>query len=148
MTTTITLPDHLAEQLQRRAAAVQRSVEALALSYIESGLTKEKLQLVEHPTGPLDADAELLALVARIKATPPNPARIIPAQGHLAEVLQMLEMLEVDDDYDLDAQIAALDAAEVELRAINHADNIHLPSMRSAKERPCKRLSLPLNSSR
>ena len=120
MTTTITLPDHLAEQLQRRAATAQRSVEALAIAYIESGLIEaEDGSLFEQPTGPLDEDPELLALIARIKATPPNPARIIPAQGNLAAVLAL--MAQGEPDYEL---LDALDAAELELRMINRADDI------------------------
>jgi len=123
MTTTITLPDQLASQLQRRAAAEQRSVEALAIAYIESGLTEPESPVVAASDEALANDPELLALVARIKATP-SPARSIPSQRKLAELLRSFEAMDLGDDYDLDAEIAALDAAEAELRAINRADDI------------------------
>ena len=123
MTTTITLPDQLASQLQRRAAAEQRSVEALAIAYIESGLTEPESPVVAASDEALANDPELLALVARIKATP-SPAHSIPSQRKLAELLRSFEAMDLGDDYDLDAEIAALDAAEAELRAINRADDI------------------------
>ncbi len=112
MTTTITLPDRLAEQLQQQATVRHRSVEALVIEYVEAALSDETN----------DEEESLEALVARIKAMPPNPLSIIPAQGNLAEVLQALEAME--DDVDVEAQSAALRAAEEELRAINRADDI------------------------
>jgi plasmid stability protein len=122
--TTITLPTALAEQLQRRAAAEQRTIQAVAITLLEAGLRTEATPPAPSvPTAPLD-DPELLALVARIKATPPNPANIIPAKGDLAAVLLTLEAVEPDADYDLAAEIAALQEAEAELRTINRADDI------------------------
>lgn len=122
MTTTITLPGPLAAQLQQRAAVEHRSVEALAIEYIAAGLTE-----APEPAGVPEAfepSPELLELVEQIKATPRNPASIIPAKGDLAAVLKAMEAMTPDDDYDLEEEIAALDAAEVELRAINRADDI------------------------
>ena len=112
MTTTITLPDHLVDQLQQQASIRHRSIEALVIEYVEAALNDELV----------DEDESLEALVARIKAMPPNPASIIPAQGNLAEVLRLLEADE--DNGDIEAQNAALQAAEEELRAINRADDI------------------------
>jgi hypothetical protein len=112
MTTTITLPDRLAEQLQQQATARHSSVEALVIEYVEAALGDEITEEEES----------LEALVARIKALPPNPQSIIPAQGNLAEVLRSLEAIE--DDVDIEAEGAALRAAEEELRAINRADDI------------------------
>lgn len=83
----------------------------------------EQPDLPSTPLPPLEEDPELLALIARIKATPPNPASIIPAKGNLADVLRALESVE-DPDYDLDAELAALDAAEAELRALDRANDI------------------------
>lgn len=124
MTTTITLPDYLAVQLQHRAAVEQRSLEALAIAYIETGLiTTASPPSASNPVS-LESNAELLDLVARIKAAPPNPASITPAKGQLAQVLRELEALDMGDDYDLHAEMTALDAAEAELRAINRADDL------------------------
>lgn len=122
-TTTITIPAQLAQKLQQRADAERLSPERLALAYIQAGLAEGEGQ-PEPPAEPLEPDPELLALIAQIKAMPRDPASVIPAKGNLAEVLRTLEAMEPDPDYDLDAEIAALDAAEAELRAINKADDI------------------------
>ncbi len=122
MTTTIALPERLAEQLQQRATVEHRSVESLAIECIVAGLTETDAAIADHHRQPLD-DPELLTLVARIKAMPPNPASIIPARGNLADVLRMMEAIE-DETYDVAAEIAALQAAEQELRDINRADDI------------------------
>lgn len=70
------------------------------------------------PFSPTDEDPELLALVARIRATLLNPTNVIQAKGNLAEVLQAFE--EVDDpNYGLDAEVGGLDVADYLLDA-NH----------------------------
>jgi hypothetical protein len=112
MTTTITLPDRLADQLQQRADAQQRSVESLVIAYVEAGLTDATEE----------EEDSLEALVARIKAMPRNPMNPRPAQGNLAETLRALEAME--DDVDIEAESAAFRAAEEELRALDRADDI------------------------
>jgi hypothetical protein len=109
MTTIITLPDHLARQLQQQATARHSSVEALVIEYVEAALGDEMAEEEES----------LEALVARIKALPPNPQSIIPAQGNLAEVLRDMAAGEPDPEV-----LAALVAAEEESRAIDRADDI------------------------
>lgn len=121
--TTITLPDDLAEQLAQQAHARKRSVEALAIEYIVTALNDDRAILDETPVSPIEDDPELLALVARIRATPPNPASIIPPKGNLTDVLRALEAID-DPDYDGDAEIAAFDAAEAELKALDRANDI------------------------
>ncbi len=121
--TTITLPEQIAAQLQRRATDERLSVEALAIAYITNGLTRPAPSSVSASTAERANDPELLALVARITALPPNPASIIPAKGDLAEVLRTLEAVD-DPAYDLAAEVAALDAAELELRALDRANDI------------------------
>jgi hypothetical protein len=116
--TTITLPPKLAEQLARQAEAQQRSVESLAIEYLVTALREGKASPAE-PLPPLEDDPELLALVARIKAMPPDPASIIPARGNLAEVLRAMAQGEPDQEV-----LDALDAAEQELRAIDRANDI------------------------
>jgi plasmid stability protein len=119
MTTTITLPESLARQLEQRASAQQLSVEALAIEYLTSALHDDQPEALPTPLPPLDEDPELLALVARIKAMPPNPASIIPARGNLAEVLRTMAQGEPDQEL-----LDALDAAEQELRALDRANDI------------------------
>lgn len=124
MTTSITLPEHLARRLQQQAKVDRLSVEALAVAYIEAGFMENEPPAAEQPASEPEEDAELLALVERITAMPPNPASIIPAKGNLAEVLRSLEAMEPEEGYDLEAEIAALDAAEMKLRAMNRAGDI------------------------
>ena len=123
MIITITLPDHPAMQLQHQATTRNRTVEALAIEYIVAGLS-DAAQLVPPRTATPADDAELLALVARIKATPPNPAAFIPAKGQLGDVLAALEAIEAEPGYDWRAEHAALVDAEMELRALNRANDL------------------------
>ncbi|MEI7645809.1 MAG: hypothetical protein WCJ55_16170 [Chloroflexales bacterium] len=119
MTTTITLPDHLASQLQRQALVQRRSVESLVIEYIEARLKETALPTSVASNEMMANDAELLELVARIKATPPNSVRTTPSQGKFAELLAVMVHGEPDQ-----ALLDTLDAAELELRAINRADDI------------------------
>ena len=66
-------------------------------------------------------DPELVALVERIKATPPNPAAIRPATGSLAEALQNAPE---DPDFDLATWTRQWNAIEAEMKAIDRADDI------------------------
>ncbi|MEI8306237.1 MAG: hypothetical protein WCF99_04130 [Chloroflexales bacterium] len=113
MTATITLPDHLASQLQRQALVQHRSMESLVIEYIEARLKETALPTSVAGDEMLANDAELLKLVARIKATPPNSVRITPSQEKLAELLAVMVHGEPDQ-----ALLDTLDAAELELRAL------------------------------
>jgi plasmid stability protein len=95
MPTTITLPEHLARQLQQRAVAHQRTPEALAIDLIALGLGEMATDASPSATA---ADPELSAVVARITATPPNPDCIIPARGNLADLLRSLDAMEGESD--------------------------------------------------
>ena len=66
-------------------------------------------------------DPDLIALVERIKATPPNPAAIRPATGSLAEALQNAPQ---DPDFDLETWTQQWNAIEAEMKAIDRADDI------------------------
>jgi prevent-host-death family protein len=66
-------------------------------------------------------DPEMIALVERIKATPPNPAAIHPATASLAELLQNAPE---DPDFDLETWTRQWDAIEAEMKAIDRADDI------------------------
>ena len=118
MTTMITLPEQIAVQLQRRATDERLSVEALAIAYITNGLTRPAPSSVSASTTELTNDPELLALVARMQAEPP-PARAIPSQEQLAALLATMVQGEPDR-----ALLAALDAAELEQRARDRADEL------------------------
>ena len=109
MTTAIVLPDPLIKRLEQRAALQRRSVEALVIDYVEAALHDQATE--DMPS--------LEAIVAQIKAMPPNPQNRIPAKGDLAAVLALMADGEPDQEV-----LDALVAAELELRAINQADDI------------------------
>ena len=124
MTTTIALPDYLAAQLQQRTLVQHRSLESLVIEYLET-------QMQALPSPPTSAEAlannaELLALVARIKATQPNPTHALPSQAKLTELLAVMVQGEPDH-----ALLAALDAAELELRALNAVPGLRLANWRT-----------------
>jgi prevent-host-death family protein len=66
-------------------------------------------------------DPALVALVERIKTTPPNPAAIRPATGSLAEALQNAPE---DPDFDLETWTRQWDAIEADIKTIDRADDI------------------------
>jgi len=117
MTTTVALPNYLVAQLQQRALVQHRSLESLVIEYLETQM--QTLPSLPTSAEALANDAELVALVARIKATQPNAARTLPSQTKLAELLAVMVQGEPDQ-----VLLAALDAAELELRALNRADDL------------------------
>jgi hypothetical protein len=66
-------------------------------------------------------DPELMALVKRIQATPPNPTAIHPATSSLAELLQNVPE---DPDFDLESWTQEWEAIEAEMKARDRADDI------------------------
>ena len=70
---TITTPRDLETRLRHEAAAQQRSVEEVAIGILRAPPPTETL--------PIEA------VVARIRATAPNPASIRPASGSLGDAL-------------------------------------------------------------
>ncbi|MDP9312440.1 MAG: hypothetical protein M3R24_16410 [Chloroflexota bacterium] len=108
MTTTITVPDTLAIQLQQRAKVQQRSIEEVALDILRDALTETALPSLD-------------AVVANIKATAPNPRNIRPAQGSLADVLRRAPK---NDAFDLDLWQKDWAAVEAEMRAVTQADDL------------------------
>lgn len=107
MTVTITLPDDLAAWLRPRAASLGRPVEEVALDLLRSALLAE-------PASPT-----LEEVVARIRATAPNPAAVRQARGALADAL----VDETEDALDVAAWQAAWTTVEAELAAITDADD-------------------------
>ena len=108
MATTITVPDSLEVQLQQQAQAQHRSVEAVALDLLREALEAATL----YPS--------VEDVVAQIKATPPNPQAIRPAQGSLADILRRTPN---DVDFDLDQWNQDWAAVEQEMQAMTRADD-------------------------
>jgi plasmid stability protein len=109
MATTITVPDTLEVQLQQQAKVQHRSVEAVALD-----LLREALDVAT--TSPSVDD-----VVAKIKATAPNPRNIRPAHGSLADILRRTASAV---DFDLDQWNQDWAAVEKEMRAMTRADDL------------------------
>jgi prevent-host-death family protein len=66
-------------------------------------------------------DPELMALVERIKVTPPNPAAVRSATGSLAEALHNAPE---DPGFDLETWTRQWDAIEAEIRASDRTNDL------------------------
>jgi hypothetical protein len=107
----IKLLDELAASLQRAADAQHRTTEDVALDILRVGLL----------AAPDESDEpELAAVVAAIRALPPNPRAIRPGRGSLAAALA--DKI-TDEPFDLAAWEADWAAVEVELAALARADS-------------------------
>ena len=103
MILTITIPDEVAEQLQRKANEQQRTVEELAAEMLDEALADQYIP----PT--------LEEVVARAKSLPPNPNAIRPAEGSLLEYLRTAPD---DPNFDLEAWEQEWAKIEAEIEAL------------------------------
>jgi hypothetical protein len=93
----------------------------LKYEYFERLQEQVKRRMTPADIEAIRNDPELVALVERIKATPPNPAAIHPATASLAELLQNAPE---DPDFDLATWTRQWAAIEAEMKAIDRADDI------------------------
>lgn len=107
MRLTITLPNHLAEQLQRKAEEEKLTAEEVAINLLE-----EALEELWWPTPE--------EVVAKIKATPPDPTAIRPAEGSLADHLRQRTY---DPDFDIEAWNRKWEAIEAEMKVMARAND-------------------------
>jgi prevent-host-death family protein len=87
--------------------------------YLLKQVTTQTVPPVDPET--IRNDPEMIALVEKIKAEPPNPAAIRHATGSLAEALQNAPE---DPDFDLETWTRQWDAVEAEMKAIDRANDI------------------------
>lgn len=107
---TLTLPETLSVKLERRAKLRRQSVEHIAFTILDESLDQS------------DTERELEALVARIKALPPNPNAIRPATGSLAEYLaQSIASEDPNEEFDQEEWQRECDAMEAEMKAAERA---------------------------
>jgi len=108
MAITITLDDDLVAGLENKAKKQQLSVEQFVI-----GILTEAAEESESET--------LQEVVARIRATPPNPSLIRPATGNLAD----LQIASPDDPYfDLESWERQWSILEAESKAITRANDV------------------------
>ena len=84
---TLTLPDAIVAQLERQVKQRNISLDDFALTLFREALLAEAVDALPLSEQQQDSSLALEALVAQIKATPPNPAMIIPSTQSLAEVV-------------------------------------------------------------
>jgi predicted CopG family antitoxin len=106
---TITIPDDLAGRLQALAQVHNQSVDDLILSLLEASASEEAFPTPEE-------------VVARIRATPPNPNNLRPPVGSLAEYLA--RPVPPDPNFNLEEWQREWDAVEAEMKAADRADDI------------------------
>ena len=108
MALSIHLTDELETKLNREAKNRQLSPEQVATDILTNALENDLIPTVTE-------------VVARIKATPPNPAMITPSQGSLADALRSGP---TDPNFDLETWRRNWAMAENELKRINLLDDI------------------------
>jgi hypothetical protein len=108
MAITITLDDDLVAGLENKAKNQQLSVEQCAIGILMEAVEQSESETLEE-------------IVARIRATPPNPSLIRPATGNLADSL----IASPDDPcFDLESWKRQWSVVEAELKAITRADDV------------------------
>jgi hypothetical protein len=108
MALSIHLTDELENKLNREAKNRKLSPEQVVVDILTHALEDDLTPTVAE-------------VVARIKATPPNPAMITPPQGSLADALRHGP---TDPDFDLAAWERDWAMAEEELKRVNLLDDI------------------------
>lgn len=104
----IDLSETLEHKVKAEAKKRQRTPEQVVVDILAQVLQEE-----DSPT--------VAEVVARIKATPPNPTMITPPQGSLAEALRNGP---TDPDFDLQSWQQEWATAEAELKRINLLNDI------------------------
>jgi len=84
---TLTLPDAIVAQLERQIKQRNMSLDDFVLKLFSDALMAEPVDALPFPENHTDSFPSLQALVSKIKATPPNPALIIPPTQTLAAVV-------------------------------------------------------------
>ena len=109
MSITITMPDEIGVQLERKAKKERLSIEELALKLLQRVLqTDETFPSLED-------------VVAQIQAAPPNPHSLRPAKGSLTDALRDSP---TDPDFDLETWNQEWATVQAEMKAITRANSM------------------------
>lgn len=118
MEITLTLPDVLAAKLQTEAMSRRRSTEEVALELLDQALDAE-------PETPDYTPPTLEEVVARIRATPPNPEMVRPPKGSLGEYLAAsIAAEDPDEPFDEAEWNRQWAAVEAEMKAVTRANDL------------------------
>jgi len=118
MEITLNLPDVLAAKLQTEARTQQRSTEEVAVELLDQALDAEPEPLDYVPP-------TLEGVVARIRATPPNPEMVRPPSGSLGEYLAAsIAAEDPNEPFDLEQWEKEWAAVEAEMKALTRANNL------------------------
>lgn len=105
----ITMPNEIERKLRRKAEKERRSMEQVILDLLTTALEDD---------APFPSPEEV---VARIKATPPEPGSLRPASGSLADALRNAPE---DPDFDLATWNKVWRDIAAEMRATTRANTI------------------------
>jgi len=118
---TLNLPEVLATKLQSEARAQRRSTEEVAVELLDQALDADSEQTDYVPP-------TLEEVVARIRATPPNPANQFDWEATrkgLGEYLAAgIAAEDPNEDFDLEEWQRNWDAVEAEMKAVTRANDI------------------------
>lgn len=118
MEITLRLPDMLATKLQTEARAQQRSTEEVAVELLDQALDAEP-----DPSDYVPPTLE--EVVARIRATPPNPEMIRPPSGSLGEYLAAsIAAEDPNEPFDVAEWSRQWAAVEAEMKAMTRANDL------------------------
>jgi hypothetical protein len=125
MEITLTLPDSMIVRLEQQADQLNVSLDDLAWKFFSDGLIAESVVTTPARNGDSDDLPSLEEVIARIKATPPNPNAIIPPTKTLEEVVAYWEANPPEETNLPPEEWDRLWAAfEEELKAIDRADDL------------------------
>ena len=113
MIVTLDLNQKIVKQYQEKAKAEDLSLEELLVDILTEAVVNSPLN---------DAQWAMTseAVMAQVRALPPNPISVTPAQGSLLEALQSGPE---DQDFDLDAWNQEWAQAEAEMKAITQQND-------------------------
>lgn len=125
MEITLVLPETMVERLERQAGKFNISLDDMAWKLLNDALVKESAITTYPANRDKDDLPSLEEVVARIKATPPNPAAVVPATKTIEEVVAYWDANPPDESDISPEEWDRLWAAfEQELKAIDRADDI------------------------
>ena len=118
MEITLNLPDLLATKLQTEARAQQRPTEEVAVELLDQALDVD-----QEP--PDYVPPSLEEVVARIRATPPNPKMVRPPEGSLGEYLATsIAAEDPNEPFDEAEWKRQWAAVEAEMKAMTRANDL------------------------